>query len=108
MSGVCCKGKFAYNNDTGLFDGIDGRCGCPEGSKHSSWGAALLELGEDEKLPFVMSLCCKDGKAYNPQNKAFDTKIVFCNPVPKDKKKVSETLLKMDMHMALFILNKLH
>ena len=108
ISGICCKGKFAYNNDIAKFDLIDGRCGCPEGSKHSSWGAALMELGEDSKLPFVMSLCCKNGKAYDPQKKKFSQKIAFCEPVPNDKKEISRKLLEMDLPLLSLILKELH
>lgn len=108
MGGICCKGEFAYNNETAKFDLIDGRCGCPEGSKHSSWGPVLLELGEDSKLPFVMSLCCKNEKAYDPQKKKFSQKIAFCETVPNDKKKVSEKLLKMDMELFYSILKNFH
>ena len=108
MGGICCQNSLAYNNDSGKFDLIDGRCGCPVGSTHSPWGATLLELSKDEKLPIIMSLCCKDGKMYNPLKEGFDQEIPFCKPVPADKEKVLQELLLMDLTFLSIIESHLH
>ena len=107
MGGVCCREGLAYNNESGQFDSVDGRCGCPAGSTHSPWGVTLLELGKDEKLSTVMSLCCQNGKMYNPIKKKFDRETVFCGPVPNDKDKINEEILKMDLALMSFILENI-
>ena len=108
MGGICCRDSLAYNNDLGKFDLVDGRCGCPEGSTHSPWGATILELGQDEKLPVIMRLCCKNGKMYNPFKKEFDQEITFCAPVPQDKEKVLQELLMMDLLLISAITQNMH
>ena len=120
MGGTCCKGGYAYNSTSGDFDVMDGRCGCPKGLTHSPWGAVLLGLEEDEKfpmhdiiLPLVMSLCCKDGKIYDKDGKVsasiVDAAIAgWCEPVPSDKEKRTETLWEMEGKLFSLLFSRVH